>query len=113
MSDRQVLAEHGLGLCLAAMAPWAAPVTIPLAVLGAFLLDLRGKCDKRLARTAMTNALTVLANTPATHEQPRLTDNDISTARAWLDDRRADLNLTLWRWPMRSKQNPCPTPCSI
>jgi tetratricopeptide (TPR) repeat protein len=87
MSDRQTLAQFGVGLCLAGLAAWAAPIVVPIAILGALLLDLRGKCDKRLARTAVEGTLAALTDTPD------LTDDDIRTARAWLDHRRADLRL--------------------
>ncbi len=87
MSDRQTLAQFGVGLCLAGLAPWAAPIVVPIAILGALLLDLRGKCDKRLARTAIDHTLAALTDTPD------LTNSDIHTACAWLDHRRADLRL--------------------
>ncbi|MCU0904950.1 MAG: hypothetical protein MUE83_13910 [Tabrizicola sp.] len=91
MSDRQVLAEFGAGLCLAGLAPWlatwAVPFVVPAAVLSAWVLDLRARCDQRLVRETTRSALQALRGAPD------LTDTDLRAARAWLDHCRADLRL--------------------
>lgn len=82
MSDRQILAEVGTSLCLAAFAPWTVATLVPAAVLGAFLLDLRSRCDRRLVQRAIDRALKDLT------DAPDLTDTDLRTAAAWLKHRK-------------------------
>lgn len=92
MSDHKTVAESCAELCFAGLALAGVGATlgafaVPIAVLGGYLLDIRGKCDKRMAESSVDAALKALK------DSPDLTPTDLKAAAAWLKSRKQDLRL--------------------
>lgn len=90
MSDTQVLAEFGTGLCIAALAfagggGAVAQLVVPAAVLGAWLWDFQSRGEKATVKAAISRAVKAL------EDCPDLSDDDIRLANSYLQERKSSL----------------------